>query len=605
MELSTLSVCVVATSKLIRTMVGQSFLKLGITPIQIDKPSEIINCVRTKHPHLLIIQYGMESHGTERAEISEVIQKLRHHNETSTVYIVALSTSQEAEAASKKAGADSFIAFPFEVEQLSNLLEASISRRKKVLLVDDSRVIHQMIAGILTHENYELFHAYNGKQALEMIPKVSPDLVITDIEMPEMSGYEVCSWVKNHKDYSRLPVIISSTLSQSFEIDKGFDAGADDYMVKPVDADEMINKLRGFLYNEMKKQREHLLVVDDSKVMLSIVVNALENQGFRVSTATKGDEGLKLAQSLSPALVITDFEMPGMNGRELTRKLRQQDAFKLLPIVMLTGRDEQVEKTKARAAGVSEFVTKPFTADKMLALVERLLAEARVRREREAMISYMSDAAVKQAAERAKSGSTQMMTSYRDHAAVLFSDVCGFTEMSEKRTPEEIINLLNSYFDDMVTIIKSNGGIVDKFIGDAIMAVFYGKSPADNAYGAAKAALEMIDKLKAINSQKQEQEESVHIRIGVHSGELIFGDLGSKAFRRDFTVIGDTVNTAQRLESNAPKDHVLVSDATLLLIKDKVLVERSETLKLKGKKVSIQCHVLKSLAVAPAPQGGA
>jgi class 3 adenylate cyclase len=309
-----------------------------------------------------------------------------------------------------------------------------------------------------------------------------------------------------------------------------------------------------------------------------------------------GNEGFKLAQSFHPALVITDFEMPGMNGRELTRALRQEAAFKLLPIVMLTGREEQVEKTKARAAGVSEFVTKPFTSDKMLALVERLLAEARVRREREAMMSYMSDAAVKQAAERAKSGSTQTMTSYRDHAAVLFSDVCGFTEMSEKQTPEEIINLLNSYFDDMVTIIKSNGGIVDKFIGDAIMAIFYGKSPAENSYGASKAALEMIDKLKAINSQKQAHEESVHIRIGVHSGEVIFGDLGSKAFRRDFTVIGDTVNTAQRLESNAPKDHALVSDATYILIKDRILVERSETFKLKGKKVSIQCHVLKALA---------
>ncbi len=184
------------------------------------------------------------------------------------------------------------------------------------------------------------------------------------------------------------------------------------------------------------------------------------------------------------------------------------------------------------------------------------------------------------------------MTSYRDHAAVLFADVCGFTEMSEKRSPETIISLLNAYFDAMVAIIKANGGHIDKFIGDAIMAVFYGKTPAENALNAAASGLGMIRILKETNAKKADVEEHVHIRIGINSGEVIFGDLGSKAFRRDFTVIGDTVNTAQRLESNAPKDHVLISDSTYQLAKDRIQIQRSDTLKLKGKKVEIVCHIL-------------
>lgn len=586
-ERPAMNVAVAVSSRLIRTLVSQSLQKLGIAFSTIDKAVDIYSKVRDIHSNVLIMQLDMDG-----IDLAETCRLLRSSNETRNIFILALSTYFEAEREALDSGADGFINFPFDEDKLSTILEASQSRRKKILLVDDSRVIHEMIKGILKNESYELIHAYHGKQAIEMIPMIAPDLIITDVEMPEMSGYQLCSWVKNHPDYSRLPVIISSTLSQSFEIDKGFDAGADDYMVKPVDPDELINKLRTVLFNELKKQREHLLVIDDSKVMLSMVGNALENQGFRVSTSMRGDQGLRLAKTIKPALVITDCEMPGMNGRELARELRSIPEFKHLPIVMLTAREEKAEKAKARKAGVTEFVTKPFTGDKMLALVERLIVEARMQREREAMMSYMSDAAVKQASQRAHNGSNQAMTAYRDNAAVLFSDVCGFTGMSEKRSPELIISLLNSYFDEMVQTIKANGGIIDKFIGDAIMAVFYGKTPEENSLNAVKAGLEMIQKLEEINKLKPDPDDHVHIRIGVNSGEVIFGDLGSKSFRRDFTVIGDTVNTAQRLESNAPKDKVLISDSTYQLGKHRIEIEKSDTLKLKGKKIAIHCHVV-------------
>lgn len=592
-------VAVAATSRLVRTLVGQSLEKIGVPFFFIEKSTEIFSQVRAKHPDVLIVQMGVD--GISLAETSRLLHSA---SETRNTFIMGMSTYLEAGKDALDFGADGFLAFPCDADKLSAALTATRSRRKTILLIDDSRVIHEVVKGILKGEPYELLHAYHGKQAIDIIQSAQVDLIITDIEMPEMTGYEVCSWVKHHQEYSRLPVIISSTLSQSFEIDKGFDAGADDYMVKPMDADELINKLRSILSSQLHKQREHLLVIDDSKVMLSLVSNALESQGFRVSTAMRGDEGVTLAKAISPALIITDCEMPGLNGREVARELRRVSDFKHLPIIMLTARDEQTEKAKARSAGVSAFVTKPFTGDKLLALVERLIAEARMHRERDAMMSYMSDAAVKQAGERALAGPNQVMTSYRDHAAVLFADVCGFTEMSEKRSPETIISLLNSYFDEMVAIIKANGGHIDKFIGDAIMAIFYGKTPAENALNAAASGLGMIRILKETNAKKADIEEHVHIRIGINSGEVIFGDLGSKAFRRDFTVIGDTVNTAQRLESNAPKDHVLISDSTYQLAKDRIQIERSDTLKLKGKKVEILCHVLGNIISGEKPVTG-
>ena len=594
-----MKVALVAASRLIKVCVAQALEQLAISMFTIDNTADVYTRVRAEHPDVLLLQ--MDLPGLDIAQISRLIKATA---ETRNTFIAVLSTTAEVEKEALDAGASGFILFPFAENALAQLIAGSKVGRKKILLADDAKVIHEYIKIILKDEPYDLFHAYNGVEALALLPSVKPDLLITDLEMPEMGGYELCSRTKNHPDFSRIPVIISSTRGEGVEIDKGFDAGADDYLVKPVDGDELINKLRAMLYSEIKKQRDHLLVIDDSKVILSLVGNALELQGFRVTTAMRGDEGVRIAKSIKPALVITDCEMPGLNGRDVARELRAIPEFKYLPIIMLTAKEEQVEKAKARRAGVSDFVSKPFPAEKIIVIVERLIAEAKMLRERDAMMSYMSDAAIKQASDRARQGSDGKMTAYRDHAAILFSDVCGFTTMSETRSPEAIISLLNSYFDEMVQIIVQNKGTIDKFIGDAIMAIFYGKSAEENAYLAVKSGYEMILKLKEINAKKADDHEHVHIRIGINSGDVIFGDLGSRISRRDFTVIGDNVNTAQRLESKAPKDHVLISDSTYLLIKDQVEIERSENLNLKGKSNILLCHVLSRVLPAPTKQTG-
>jgi adenylate cyclase len=258
--------------------------------------------------------------------------------------------------------------------------------------------------------------------------------------------------------------------------------------------------------------------------------------------------------------------MPKMNGRDMCRELRMIPAYRHLPIIMLTAKDSGIERAKARKAGVNDFITKPFTTEKLLSVAERLIAEAKIVRERDAMAVYMSDAALKHASELAKGSNVQAMTAYRDEASILFSDVVGFTTLSESMDPESVIELLNGYFDQMVSIIQAHHGTVDKFIGDAIMAILSGRHPEENAYNAVCAAQAMLATLAKIRASKLEERERIHIRIGINSGNVVFGDLGSKASRRDFTVIGDQVNIAQRLESHAKPDHVMISQATRLIM---------------------------------------
>jgi adenylate cyclase len=144
----------------------------------------------------------------------------------------------------------------------------------------------------------------------------------------------------------------------------------------------------------------------------------------------------------------------------------------------------------------------------------------------------------------------QAQTGERKEVVALFSDIRGFTEYGETAAPEEIVERLNAYFDMMVSAITAHGGVIDKFIGDAVMATFGGLVPLQNPSAAAlEAAQEMRRRLKALNARWQQAGKAPFDNgIGLHVGEVVLGAIGSEQ-RKDFTVIGDAVNTASRVES--------------------------------------------------------
>jgi len=139
-------------------------------------------------------------------------------------------------------------------------------------------------------------------------------------------------------------------------------------------------------------------------------------------------------------------------------------------------------------------------------------------------------------------------------ASVAFIDICSFTSISEKEPPDVVVKMLNQYFDVMVKEIIAQGGIVDKFIGDCIMAVFKGDYHLDRAIDASLAIKKTIDAMPS------DHQFSPKVAIGVNSGEMISGNIGSATLKRlDYTVIGDTVNTAQRLQSAAKASQIVIS----------------------------------------------
>jgi adenylate cyclase len=437
-------------------------------------------------------------------------------------------------------------------------------------------------------------HAHDGLQGLEAARRAKPDVVISDIDMPGLDGFEMCRQLKADPTTRDVPILILSARGAGVDIDRGFDVGANDFLTKPVSENELTSRVEHVLRRgaSATEGRETILVVEDSAVQRSVVVQALSQQGFTVLAAENGREGLDLAMRTPPDLVITDAEMPVMNGRDLTRELKRRDRLRDVPVMMLTAADSDASRAKGRHAGVAAYLTKPFVPDKVVVIAEKLIGERRLLRERQAMQRYLSDAAVAAASEAAAAEGdvdSVMRAETRD-ATILFSDIVGFTPLTERMVPADLVGLLNSYFDAMAPLFREHGGVIDKLIGDAIMATFVGEGPdgpADAAVRAVTTGLAMLDAIARFN---EDRAEPLQVRIGINSGDVVMGDIGSRHHRRDYTAIGDHVNVAARLESRARPGTVLISASTYDRVKDRFEAERVGPIQVKGKTAPITVY---------------
>ncbi len=506
---------------------------------------------------------------------------------------------REAARAARLAG---FLGVPFEPRQVLEALGVSTRDQRLVLLADDSDLVHRHTTPFLEEAGYEVVHAHDGEQALVLIGERRPDLVITDVEMPGRDGYQVCHAVKQSPETSHLPVIICSSLGETADLERGFDAGADDYLVKPVVPEDLLTRVRDLLAEATLAGRERILVVDDSPAVRHLVGDSLARQGFEVTTATDGLDGLEKAAVADPPfeLLVTDYDMPRMTGFELVHALRHEAGIKDLPILMLTARDTRRDRAQMRAAGLTAYLVKPFSVDKLVALVERMLAERRLRAYKDASRLYISDAAVRAAEAQAVSGQLFAQRATEVEMTVLFSDISGFTRMSSRLPPGRVVELLNGYFDALCPVIKARGGDIDKFIGDAIMAIFEDRPEHDepHALRAARAAWEMQRALEVWNATVA-RDEPLRMRIGLNTGIAVRGDIGSRFVRRDYTAIGDTVNRAQRHESKAPVGGVLMSADTYAQVRERVRAEPMEAIALKGIDTPVTAYVLTGFVEEP------
>jgi class 3 adenylate cyclase len=264
----------------------------------------------------------------------------------------------------------------------------------------------------------------------------------------------------------------------------------------------------------------------------------------------------------------------------------------LLKAVIVSAYGDMENIRTAMNRGAFDFVTKPvdfhdleLTIEKTLSHVNQIRQTLKAVKENNILRMYVDETVLH--FMNSREYESTLMVSETLEASIAFIDICGFTSISENETPDNVVKLLNSYFDLMVKEIIKQEGYIDKFIGDAIMAVFRGDYHLDRAIDACLAVRSEIERLPVFSENVSYKP---NVSIGINSGEVISGNIGSASLRRlDYTVIGDVVNTAQRLQSAARQGQIVICDEAYQRIKHsfKCLQIGEITLKNKQKPVMV------------------
>jgi adenylate cyclase len=356
------------------------------------------------------------------------------------------------------------------------------------------------------------------------------------------------------------------------------------------------------MLNEIDPPAHTIMVVDDDWLNRELLETYLQQAGYQVISAGDGARALQMAAAAPPDLVLCDVQMPRMSGYEVCEAFKTNPLTRFVPVVMVTALDSDDEKLRAVEAGADDFVTKPFNSILLLTRVRSLLrikllhdqVAERNRLLHEVLTRYLAEGVAQNILTDPErylklGGETRPITT-------LFADIRGFTAFTEQRTAQEVVETLNRIFPELTRVVFSHRGTFDKFLGDAIMA-FWGAplSEPDDTFEAVKAAVEMRDTFYQLFGQENGGFASLGLAIGINSGDATVGNIGSEKVM-DYTVIGDTVNVAKRLQEEADGGEILISEATYEQVKAHVKAEKRSTLTLQGRRepvsvYSVQCIV--------------
>jgi class 3 adenylate cyclase len=339
-----------------------------------------------------------------------------------------------------------------------------------------------------------------------------------------------------------------------------------------------------------------ILVVDDSRTLRRILIRELNSLGFHnILEAADGIEAIETVKAKPVDLMLLDMEMPELDGLGVLSQIKEDDIYKTLPIIVISGADQFEKTIKCIEIGAEDYLPKPFDPILLRARIFSSLEKKRLRdldkkhlemlnQEKELLEveqlkteKLMLNILPRPIADRLKRGEKNISGSYPD-VTILFSDLVGFTKMSSQTSATDLVKLLNDLFTRFDKRADSLGVEKIKTIGDAYMAVAGLPIPRpDHAQLCAELALGMFEDLKAFN---QENGKELDMRIGLNSGPVVAGVIGYTKFSYDLW--GNTVNTASRMESTSRPGRVQVSPATYEAIKNDFNLEDGGLMECKG-----------------------
>ncbi|WP_439107786.1 adenylate/guanylate cyclase domain-containing protein [Congregibacter sp.] len=318
-----------------------------------------------------------------------------------------------------------------------------------------------------------------------------------------------------------------------------------------------------------------ILAVDDREENRALLARYLTRSGHFVVTAPSGEEALKMLADADVDVVLLDRMMPGMDGREVLRRIKAEPKLRATPVIMISGEQDMQGIIECIEAGADDYLFKPFNPVLLQARIkagierkqwhdrEQLYRDQLERNERFIRATfgrYLSDDIVTEILERPEG--LELGGDLRE-VTIMMSDIRGFTTMSEQLAPDRVVSMLNRYLGAMTDIILEYGGTIDEFLGDAILAVFGApRRHDDDPDRAARCALAMQAAMDEINgANRADGLPELAMGIALNTGNVIAGNIGSER-RSKYGFVGHAMNVTSRIEDVAQRGEILIAEST-------------------------------------------
>jgi adenylate cyclase len=362
-----------------------------------------------------------------------------------------------------------------------------------------------------------------------------------------------------------------------------------------------------------------VLVVDDQAANVRLLEALLVPRGYNVSTASSGEEALALVAESEPDLVLLDIVMPGIDGYEVCRRIRERIETAYLPVVMVTASGDE-QKVKALEAGADDFLTKPINQSELLARVASLARIKRyqdtIKRQTHELAAWNRDLETRveiqvsqiqrmgrlrrflspQVAELIlDSGDESVLESHRREIVVVFCDMRGFTTFAEASEPEEVMGVLKEYHEALGDLIFRFEGTLERFAGDGLMVFF--NDPVrceDGPLRAIRMSVAMRTRVHALSEGWARQGHDLALGIGIAQGYATLGKIGFDS-RLDYAAIGTVTNLASRLCADAEPWQILVTERVFAAAGNLVVSEDAGQRDLRGFSRSIHAFNVKGV----------
>ena len=483
---------------------------------------------------------------------------------------------------------------------------------KTILVVEDQEDNRQILRDLLASSGFLMIEAHDGEQALAMARSQRPDLILMDIQLPVVDGYEGATRsIKRGPELKHIPVIAVTCICAKRRrgasarsrlrrlcrqaLQHSPSAGED----RPVSRTASVSR--------SVHDPPRVLIVDDNENNRAILAARLGAEGYSTEEACDGAEALEVARRDAPDLILLDVTMPRMDGLEACRRLRSDPSVGFVPIILVTARAESKDVVAGLEAGADEYLTKPVDQQALLARVRSMLRVKELHdrtKQQAAELAAWNDALERRVAEQViqieranrlkrflppqvadlvqASPTMEALESHRREITVVFCDLRGFTAFAEVAEPEEVMAVLKEYHSALGELIHEFEGTLERFVGDGLLVLFNDPIPcSDPCLRAGRMAAAMRARLAELAGRWRASGHSLGFGVGIAHGYATLGTIGFEG-RSDYSAIGTVVNLAARLCAEAGDGHILVDSKVRAAIERAATLEPAGDLVLKG-----------------------